>query len=117
VNVEANNALYTPAGRPRLLGAIENLQQLFARHMRMHIEQSDPQVPLQQRAGANTLEWAAVLDEHEQMALACSRNDAEAAVALLRRHIAEHGLELVRALREQQAADEAASPRGDVKRR
>jgi hypothetical protein len=31
--------------------------------------------------------------------------------------IAEHGLELVRGLREQQASDEAASPRVDVKRR
>jgi hypothetical protein len=65
-------------------------------------------------------EWAAVLNEHEQMALACSRNDASAAVSLLKRHIGEHGLELVRKLREEQgmgtAAAHAAAPRGKSSR-
>ncbi|GAB3649810.1 GntR family transcriptional regulator [Ramlibacter alkalitolerans] len=118
LNWEFHQRLYAPAGRPRLLAAIDNLQQLFARHMRMHIEQSDPMVPLQQRSEANTLEWAAVLNEHEQMALACSRNDAATAVALLKRHIAEHGLELVRAVREQQdAAQPAEAPRAAISRR
>ena len=118
LNWEFHQRLYAPAGRPRLLAAIENLQQLFARHMRVYIEQIDPGVPLQQRTGANTLEWAAVLNEHEQMALACSRNDAQAAVALLTRHIGEHGLELVRRLREQQGAAEAAeAAQARVKRR
>ena len=47
----------------------------------------------------NLLEWAAVLSEHEQIALACARNDAPLAVELLRRHIMENGTALVARLR------------------
>jgi DNA-binding GntR family transcriptional regulator len=97
--------LYEPAGRPRLLATIENLQQLFARHLRMHIEVRDPQVEpaagaLREDTAANLAEWALVLDEHEQMVGACLRHDAPAAVAILKHHIADHGTALVRRLRE-----------------
>jgi DNA-binding GntR family transcriptional regulator len=96
--------LYEPAGRPRLLATIENLQQLFARHLRMHIASPDPQADpaagvLREDAAANLTEWSGVLDEHEQMVLACSRHDVPAAVALLKHHITDHGAELVRRLR------------------
>jgi DNA-binding GntR family transcriptional regulator len=110
LNWELHKRLYAPAGRPRLLASIENLQQLFARHMRMHIDECDAQSLQQQRKVKNRIEWAEVLNEHEQMVLACSRNDAKTAVGLLKRHIGEHGLELVSGLREQQlaAADSAS---------
>lgn len=97
--------LYEPAGRPRLLATIENLQQLFARHLRLHIAVRDPQVAqsadaLREDTAANVTEWSAVLDEHEQMVRACLRHDAPAAVAALKHHISDHGTELVRRLRE-----------------
>jgi DNA-binding GntR family transcriptional regulator len=97
--------LYEPAGRPRLLATIENLQQLFARHLRLHIAVRDPQAEptagaLREDTAANVTEWSAVLDEHEQMVRACLRQDAPAAVAVLKHHIADHGTELVRRLRE-----------------
>lgn len=97
--------LYEPAGRPRLLATIENLQHLFARHLRLHIAVRDSQAEptagaLREDTAANVTEWSAVLDEHEQMARACLRHDAPAAVAVLKHHIADHGAELVRRLRE-----------------
>lgn len=109
LNWEFHRRLYEPAQRPRLLGAIENLQQLFARHLRMHIAVRDPQTQpasgaLREDAAANLQEWAAVLDEHEQMVQACARHDAAAAVTVLRHHIADHGRELVRRLRENATA-------------
>ncbi len=58
-------------------------------------------------AGANLLEWAAVLNEHEQIALACARNDVAAARQLLEHHIMEHGGKLVQRLRDQQGAPAA----------
>jgi DNA-binding GntR family transcriptional regulator len=107
--------LYEPAGRPRLLTTIENLQHLFARHLRLHIALRDPQAQppaagaLRGDTPAN-LEWAAVLNEHEQMVHACTQHDAPAAVAVLKRHISDHGTELVRRLRERSrhAVDEGA---------
>jgi DNA-binding GntR family transcriptional regulator len=107
--------LYEPAGRPRLLTTIENLQQLFARHLRLHIAVRDPQESepaagaLREDTAANVTEWSAVLDEHEQMVAACSRHDAPAAVAVLKHHIADHGAQLVRRLRER-SQHGAASP-------
>jgi DNA-binding GntR family transcriptional regulator len=97
--------LYEPAARPRLLATIENLQQLFARHLRLHIAVREPQGDaaagaLREDTAANVSEWSAVLDEHEQMVRACLRHDAPAAVAVLKHHIADHGAELVRRLRE-----------------
>ncbi len=104
LNWDFHRRLYEPAQRPRLLAAIENLQQLFARHLRMHIAVRDPQTQppsgaLREDAAANLQEWATVLDEHEQMVQACTRHDPAAAVAVLRHHIADHGRELVRRLR------------------
>jgi DNA-binding GntR family transcriptional regulator len=96
--------LYEPAGRPRLLASIENLQQLFARHLRLHIAAPAPQAELpagalREDAAANLTEWSGVLDEHEQMVLACSRHDVPGAIALLKHHITDHGTELVGRLR------------------
>jgi DNA-binding GntR family transcriptional regulator len=108
--------LYEPAGRPRLLATIENLQQLFARHLRLHIAVRDPQAEepvagaLREDTAANVTEWSAVLDEHEQMVRACLRHDAPAAVAVLKHHIADHGTQLVRRLRER-TLHAAAEPR------
>ena len=108
--------LYEPAGRPRLLATIENLQQLFARHLRLHIAVREPQPEpaagaLREDTAANVTEWSAVLDEHEQMVRACLRHDAPAAVAVLKHHIADHGAELVRRLRERskQSTDESGA--------
>ena len=97
--------LYEPAARPRLLATIENLQQLFARHLRLHIAVRDPQAEpaagaLRGDTAANVTEWASVLNEHEQMVRACMQHDAAAAVAVLKHHISDHGAELVRRLRE-----------------
>lgn len=108
LNWAFHKRLYEPAGRPRLLATIENLQQLFARHLRMHIAVRDPSLPpggsLREDTAANLQEWAAVLDEHEQMVMACARHDAATAVAVLRHHIADHGRELVRRLRQNATA-------------
>lgn len=103
LNWAFHRRLYEPAARPRLLASIENLQQLFARHMRVHLASGDAKTSSDGAAAANTREWATVLDEHEQIALACSRNDAAAAVELLRDHIMQHGTELVRRLRQSHA--------------
>jgi DNA-binding GntR family transcriptional regulator len=103
LNWAFHRRLYEAAGRPRLLSAIENLQQLFARHMRMHLARTRGNAAAGDRATANVPEWAAVIDEHEQMVRACARNDAPAAVELLRRHVMDHGMELVRRLRDSQS--------------
>lgn len=113
LNWSFHRRLYEPAGRPRLLATIENLQQLFARHLRMHIALRDPRSQpsprsLRQDTAANLQEWAGVLDEHEQMVLACSRHDGAAAVKVLKHHISDHGRELVRRLRE--SSQPAATP-------
>ncbi|HWI83817.1 GntR family transcriptional regulator [Ramlibacter sp.] len=104
LNWSFHRRLYEPAGRPRLLATIENLQQLFARHLRMHIAAPDPRLPaarsLREDTAANLQEWAAVLDEHEQMVRACAAHDGATAVAVLKHHISDHGRELVRRLRE-----------------
>lgn len=109
MNWEFHRRLYAPAARPRLLAGIENLQQLFARHLRMRMSvewkiKSDGkpagEAPRNRVAAANVREWSAVLEEHEQMVLACSRHDAAAAIALLKHHIADHGAKLLQRLRE-----------------
>lgn len=99
LNWALHRRLYEPAQRPRLLAAIENLQQLFARHMRMHLASTNANASGEQGAAVNVREWAVVLDEHEQIVKACARKDAAAAAELLRGHIMEHGTELVRRLR------------------
>ncbi|MGB6102458.1 MAG: GntR family transcriptional regulator [Pusillimonas sp.] len=97
--------LYTVANRPRLLTSIENLHQLFARHLRVRID--DTGTAASASSGerhtlleANRREWTDVLEEHRQIALACARHDAEAAKEILKRHIYNHGGELVRKLKE-----------------
>jgi DNA-binding GntR family transcriptional regulator len=106
LNWEFHRRLYAPAARPRLLASIENLQQLFARHLRARIASKNDSPPVASRkamredAKANLQEWAAVIDEHEQMVVACARHDAPAAIKVLRHHISDHGTELVQRLRE-----------------
>ena len=97
--------LYAVAKRPRLLSSIENLHQLFARHLRMRIDNPDGSrgaalVSTEVRAEMKQREWSAVLEEHRQMALACGRHDADAAITILKHHISNHGGALVRRLRE-----------------
>jgi len=101
LNWNFHRRLYGPANRPRLLAAIENLHQLFARHVRMRLDRTDTATePAQERIEEDLREWATVLEEHRQIVLACDRHDADTAKALLKRHISDHGAELVRRLRE-----------------
>ncbi|MEO6958985.1 MAG: GntR family transcriptional regulator [Burkholderiaceae bacterium] len=109
MNWEFHRRLYAPADRPRLLASIENLQQLFARHLRMRMSvdwkitsdgKSAGETPRKGVAAANLREWATVLKEHEQLLRACSRHDAAGAITLLKHHIADHGAQLLQRLRE-----------------
>lgn len=117
LNWEFHRRLYEPADRPRLLASIENLQQLFARHLRMRMsidwetpkdDESADAAP-HKKVAANLRDWATVLEEHEQMVLACSRHDAAAAISLLKHHIADHGARLLQQLRESQDGKAAAN--------
>lgn len=116
LNWEFHRRLYLAGNRPRLMATLENLHQLFARHLRVRIatageasEIGDPGHASQQEAlAANIQEWAAVLDEHRLMLEACERHDAGAACAVLKRHISDHGAELVHRLREH--ARDASTP-------
>lgn len=104
MNWEFHRRLYLPAARPRLLTTIENLQRLFARHLRVRITAksvgTDPRYDLQAADAEETLrEWAQVLDEHEQMVKACEAHDVAAAQEVLRHHISDHGTEAVQRLR------------------
>jgi DNA-binding GntR family transcriptional regulator len=114
LNWEFHRRLYQPANRPRLLAVIENLHQLFARHLRMRIATAGaangPSYGSpQEQIAANLREWAGVLEEHRLMVEACDRHDPAAAKAVLKRHISDHGAELVRRLRESAAADAPAT--------
>jgi DNA-binding GntR family transcriptional regulator len=105
LNWSFHRRLYGPANRPRLLATIENLHQLFARHIRMRLARIDSATEpargsAQGRIEEELREWETVLEEHRQIVLACDRHDAEAAKALLKRHISDHGAGLVRRLRE-----------------
>ncbi|MGO4332924.1 GntR family transcriptional regulator [Cupriavidus sp. 2TAF22] len=111
LNSAFHRRLYEPARLPRLLASIENLQHLFIRHLRMRMRTAGKDAPgdrelmgsLHENSEANLQEWATVLDEHEQMVLACARHDAPAAIAVLKRHISSHGSELVKRIRESSA--------------
>jgi len=104
LNWSFHKRLYSVARRPRLLTSIENLHQLFARHLRMRMNTEGAIAPEQGAKGtvlqANRREWKDVLEEHRQMALACSRHDADAAKAILKAHIFNHGGQVVQRLRE-----------------
>jgi DNA-binding GntR family transcriptional regulator len=102
LNWEFHRRLYAPANRPRLLSTIENLNLLFARHLRARIARQDQtgvKSTPSNDAAANLTEWTAVLEEHRSMAIACGKHDAKAAKVILRRHISDHGAELVGRLR------------------
>ncbi len=103
-NWEFHKRLYLPAKRPRLLDAIENLHQLFARHLRSRIKAMRASVQKKESqktlSAARLKEWAVAIDEHRQMVSACTAHDATTAVKILKRHISDHGSELVRKLRE-----------------
>lgn len=93
-----HRALYAACGKTRLLDTIENLNLLFARHLRMRLNIVAPAL-LSPPAGSgiqNTNEWTDVLREHRQILEACKNKDTEAAQALLKQHITQHGDELVR---------------------
>lgn len=105
LNWEFHKRLYEVAQRPRLLDTIENLHQLFARHLRRHIRHGNG-LPSHRaakppgRLRANRREWPNVLEEHRNMALACARHDAVAAQAILKQHIFHHGGQVVENLRQ-----------------
>jgi len=98
--------LYLPMNRPRLLASIENLHQLFARHMRMCLglgpnatanRAPGAEHPVREQQpifGNNMDDWAHAMEEHRQLALACAHRDADQAKALLRAHILDHGVKL-----------------------
>jgi DNA-binding GntR family transcriptional regulator len=108
LNWEFHRRLYLPGHRPRLMATLENLHQLFARHLRMRIAAADGAKDLsyaspQEALAVNLQEWAGVLDEHRLMLEACERHDAQAACVVLKRHISDHGAELVHRLRQHAA--------------
>lgn len=102
LNWEFHRLLYEPAAKPRLLGVIENLHLLFARHLRPRLEiiapaptaTTDPEDVAKYRD-----EWAKVLQEHRDLLEACRKRDTRAAQAILERHISAHGEEVIRRLR------------------
>lgn len=105
LNWEFHRRLYHAADKPRLLSTIENLHQLFARHLRVRIATSpgkdNPAFgSREEQIAKNLQEWQEVLAEHREMVMACDRHDAPAAQAVLKRHISDHGAELMRRLRE-----------------
>ena len=112
LNWAFHRSLYLPARKPRLLDTIENLHLLFARHLRMRVEIIAP--ALLPSAGADagsrdTAEWAVAMREHREILEACERRDARLACSILARHISGHGTELVRRLRQAQAAAKRAA--------
>lgn len=100
VNWQFHQALYQPAGRPRLLETIENLHLLFARHLRARLEIIAPGPTAEDASGAqkNRSEWAGVVQEHRDLLDACRTRDVARAQTILERHISLHGKELVRRL-------------------
>lgn len=106
LNWEFHKRLYKPANKPRLLGVIENLHQLFARHLRVRIATAggsdNPAFggSRKEQIAENLKEWANVLAEHREMVVACDKHDGRAARSVLKRHISDHGAELMRRLRD-----------------
>jgi DNA-binding GntR family transcriptional regulator len=104
LNWKFHRRLYEVAQRPRMLSVIESLNEQFARHLRARVSDpaslhDDTDLTADQQIGKNLAEWAAVMEEHRQLALACARHDGNAAKSILRHHISDHGTELVRRLR------------------
>jgi DNA-binding GntR family transcriptional regulator len=73
MNWEFHKALYYPAGRPRLLGTINNLHIHFDRYLRLHFSSMRYREKGQQ--------------EHREILERCKQRDEEGAVEALRLHI------------------------------
>ncbi len=73
MNWEFHKALYYPAGRPRLLGTINNLHINFDRYLRLHFSAMRYREKGQQ--------------EHREILERCKQRDAEGAAEALRLHI------------------------------
>lgn len=104
LNWAFHRCIYAPSNRPRLIATIKNLQELFARHVRMRIlkinQNFDPKQLTKGQIKNNLQKWKLVLKEHRLIALACGRYDGIEAKKILREHISNHGMELVDQLRE-----------------
>lgn len=81
-----HSTLYLPARRPRLLAMIKHLHDNVDRYLRLHVSM------LNYKAKGQA--------EHWELLDACRRRDADAAVALLGRHIATVGVLLAEYLTE-----------------
>lgn len=104
--------LYAACGKARLLDTIENLNLLFARHLRMRLNIVAPAL-LSAPTGPgaqNTDEWSKVLHEHRQILNACKAKDVNSAQALLKQHIKQHGDELVRRFSDAQKSAHVQDP-------
>jgi DNA-binding GntR family transcriptional regulator len=104
LNWKFHRRIYEVAQRPRMLSMIESLHEQFARHLRARVADpaalhDDASETAEEQIAKNLAEWAAVMEEHRQLALACARHDSDAAKSILQRHISGHGTELVRRLR------------------
>jgi DNA-binding GntR family transcriptional regulator len=103
LNWAFHHCIYAPSNRPRLIATIKNLQELFARHVRMKLLKSNENFDQKKLTKAqiekNVGEWNLVLKEHRLIALACSRHDALDAKKILREHIRNHGMDLVEKLK------------------
>jgi DNA-binding GntR family transcriptional regulator len=104
LNWKFHRRIYEVAQRPRMLSVIESLHEQFARHLRARIADpaslhGDAFETNEEQIARNLAEWAVVMEEHRQLALACARHDGNAAKSILQHHISDHGTELVRRLR------------------
>ncbi|HEY9633335.1 MAG TPA: GntR family transcriptional regulator [Coleofasciculaceae cyanobacterium] len=90
LNWEFHATLYTPGDRPRLLGMIKTLHVNIDRYVRLQMEKM------------NYLEKSQ--KEHYQILHTCRRQDAKAAVRLLKRHIDTAGEQLVAYLQQNASA-------------
>lgn len=80
LNWEFHAALYAPADRPLLLGAIQGLHARVDRYMRLVLSGAGHQAQSQR--------------EHRALLAACERRDADAAVAVLSAHVEDAGRRL-----------------------
>ena len=101
VNWQFHRTLYQAAGKPRLLDTIENLNLLFARHLRLRLEIIAPAAAADdpEQAAKNRAEWASVVQEHRELLAACKARDVARAQEVLERHVSFHGEELLRRLK------------------
>lgn len=112
LNWAFHRTLYEAADRTRLLDTIQNLNLLFARHLRMRLDIVAPALlsPAPEAGARSTSEWSEVLQEHREILEACRHKRKRRARTLLERHITGHGNELVRRLRDAQAQARLVTP-------